>query len=165
MRWPQRDADVRRSLVKSGQLKTVLALMRDSGGPGFLKLCFCMAAALATLVLDEEVMAMVRQRGEAPLMFSACMQLLLQTLEVRCLPCRLHSCPFTSISGTPRSIAIDHIHCTPRLLLSLEISHPRHREWVVMHPLSPPPPPPPPKPNGRLASILGCNCGNKNRIY
>eukprot|EP00873_Tetraselmis_striata_P034657 jgi/Tetstr1/454921/TSEL_041784.t1 len=78
----QRDADVRRSLVKSGQLKTVLALMRDSGGPGFLKLCFCMAAALATLVLDEEVMAMVRQRGEAPLMFSACMQLLLQTLEV-----------------------------------------------------------------------------------
>jgi hypothetical protein len=48
-----------------------------------------MAAALATLVLDEEVMTMVRQRGEAPIMFSACMQLLRQTLDVSGAPAYL----------------------------------------------------------------------------
>jgi hypothetical protein len=42
---------------------------------------FCMASLLATMVLDEVAMEMLRDRGEAPLLFEACITLLNDTLE------------------------------------------------------------------------------------
>ena len=39
---------------------------------------FCMASLLATLVLDDGVMDLVRERGEAPALFEACIVLLTQ---------------------------------------------------------------------------------------
>ena len=78
----QRDANVRRSLIEQGQLKPILNLMCNTEGPGQMQLCFSMAAALATLVLDVEVMTLVRERGEAPPMFDACLKLLANTLNV-----------------------------------------------------------------------------------
>ena len=79
----QRDATIRRCLIEQGQLKPILGLMCASEGPGQMQLCYSMAAALATLVLDVDVMEVVRKRGEAPPMFDACLKLLERTLNVR----------------------------------------------------------------------------------
>ena len=45
--------------VLQGQLKTMIALL-ESDGPGDTGVRFCMASALATLVLDEDVMVLLR---------------------------------------------------------------------------------------------------------
>lgn len=42
---------------------------------------FCAASLLATMVLDDDVMELIRDRGEAPLMFEACIVLLNSTLS------------------------------------------------------------------------------------
>ena len=78
----QRDATIRRCLIEHGQLKPILSLMLASEGPGQMQMCFSMAAALATLVLDVEVMTLVLERGEAPPMFNACLKVLETTLKV-----------------------------------------------------------------------------------
>lgn len=44
-------------------------------GPGHSKVQFCMAALLATLVLDEEAMEIIQQRGEGHLVFEATLKL------------------------------------------------------------------------------------------
>ncbi len=41
---------------------------------------FCAASLLATLVLDDDAMELIRDRGEAPLMFEACIVLLQSTM-------------------------------------------------------------------------------------
>jgi hypothetical protein len=51
-----------------GQLGPMLTLLQ-SEGPGDTTVHFCMASALATLVLDEEVMQLMKDRGEAPMLF------------------------------------------------------------------------------------------------
>eukprot|EP00798_Chlamydomonas_sp_ICE-L_P023775 gene23775-9334_t len=76
----QRDADARHSLVSSGSLKSVLANI-DPTGPGSAMIQFCMASLLATLVLDDEAMAVIRERGEAPVLFETCLLLLSSTLD------------------------------------------------------------------------------------
>ena len=43
--------------------------------------CFCMAAALAGLILDEEAMQVVVQRQEAAPLFQNCLSLLARTLK------------------------------------------------------------------------------------
>ena len=48
---------------------------------GDTAVCFCMAAALAGLILDEEAMDAVVQRHEAAPMFDNCLLLLARTLE------------------------------------------------------------------------------------
>ena len=40
-------------------------------GPGDTMIQFCMASLLATLVLDDDVMNMIRECGEAPILFEA----------------------------------------------------------------------------------------------
>jgi len=52
----------------------------ESGG-GDTAVCFCMAAALAGLILDEEAMEVVVQRQEAAPLFENCLSLLARTLE------------------------------------------------------------------------------------
>jgi hypothetical protein len=52
-------------------------------GPGHSKVQFCMAALLASLVLDDEAMEIVRQRGEGHLIFEATLQL----VSLRLAPC------------------------------------------------------------------------------
>ena len=42
---------------------------------------FCMASLLATLVLDDDAMELIRERSEAPLLFEACIVLLTSTLD------------------------------------------------------------------------------------
>ena len=54
--------------VLQGQLKAVIALL-DTAGTGAGEVRFCMASALAVLILDEDIMEAVRARGEAPAMF------------------------------------------------------------------------------------------------
>ncbi|MEW5306191.1 MAG: hypothetical protein WDW36_008675 [Sanguina aurantia] len=71
----QRDPAGRRCLVSSGSLKSVLALLNPVG-PGSGMVQFCAASLLATLVLDDDAMDLVRGRAEAPLMFQACILLL-----------------------------------------------------------------------------------------
>lgn len=44
-------------------------------GPGHSKVQFCMAALLATLVLDEQAMEILQQRGEGHLVFEAALKL------------------------------------------------------------------------------------------
>lgn len=58
-----------------GQLKTLTTLL-EAEGPGAVHVQFCMASALATLVLDEEVMHAVRARGEAPMLFVHAIEIL-----------------------------------------------------------------------------------------
>ncbi len=41
---------------------------------------FCMSSLLAVLVLDDDAMEMVRERGEAPLMFRSCLQLTMRAM-------------------------------------------------------------------------------------
>ncbi|KAG1678758.1 hypothetical protein FOA52_012798 [Chlamydomonas sp. UWO 241] len=76
----QRDPEARRSLITTGSLKHVIALLNPDG-PGAVMIQFCMASLLATLVLDDELMEMVRDRGDAPLFFEACILLLNVTLR------------------------------------------------------------------------------------
>lgn len=45
-------------------------------GPGETMTQFCMASLLATLVLDDDAMALIKERNEAPIMFEACLVLL-----------------------------------------------------------------------------------------
>lgn len=56
-----------------GCLPAIIKLM-DGEGPGQRIIEFCMASALAMLVLDEEVMNKVKDRAEAPLMFEHCIE-------------------------------------------------------------------------------------------
>ena len=61
-----------------------MVLMAKSEGAieqGDTAVCFCMAAALAGLILDEEAMEAVVQRQEAAPMFDNCLLLLARTLE------------------------------------------------------------------------------------
>lgn len=51
----------------------------DSRGDGAV--CFCMAAALAGLILDEDAMQVVVQRQEAAPLFQNCLSLLARTLK------------------------------------------------------------------------------------
>eukprot|EP00191_Tetraselmis_sp_GSL018_P024515 CAMPEP_0177627972 /NCGR_PEP_ID=MMETSP0419_2-20121207/31498_1 /TAXON_ID=582737 /ORGANISM="Tetraselmis sp., Strain GSL018" /LENGTH=1910 /DNA_ID=CAMNT_0019129181 /DNA_START=17 /DNA_END=5750 /DNA_ORIENTATION=+ len=78
----QRDSEVRHSLISNGQLRTMVNLMADTQAPGYLQMGFCMASALATLVLDDHVMRIVRERGEAPMMFESCLDLANNTLQI-----------------------------------------------------------------------------------
>ncbi|GIL66635.1 hypothetical protein Vafri_20126 [Volvox africanus] len=75
----QRDADARRSLIASGALRSVISLLNPKG-PGESMIQFCAASLLATMVLDDDAMELIRDRGEAPLMFEACIVLLHSTL-------------------------------------------------------------------------------------
>ena len=58
-----------------GQLKTMTTLL-EAEGPGAVRVRFCMASALATLVLDEDVMRAVKDRGEAPMLFVQAIEIL-----------------------------------------------------------------------------------------
>lgn len=52
-----------------------------SDSQGDTAVCFCMAAALAGLILDEEAMEVVVQRQEAAPLFENCLSLLARTLH------------------------------------------------------------------------------------
>ncbi|KAF8071180.1 hypothetical protein HT031_001262 [Scenedesmus sp. PABB004] len=71
----QRDADVRASLVATGGIGRLLALL-DAKGPGSARVQFAMASVLATLVLDDGAMALIQGRGEGHLVFTATLRLL-----------------------------------------------------------------------------------------
>lgn len=59
-----------------------MALMEQAeGGAGDTAVCYCMAAALAGLILDEEAMQTVVQRQEAAPLFENCVALLARTLD------------------------------------------------------------------------------------
>lgn len=62
-----------------------MALMDNSpdttDSQGDTAVCFCMAAALAGLILDEEAMEAVVQRQEAAPLFENCLSLLARTLQ------------------------------------------------------------------------------------
>jgi hypothetical protein len=46
---------------------------------------FCTASLLATLILDDAAMQLIRERREAPVLFEAALQLLSETVErIRC---------------------------------------------------------------------------------
>eukprot|EP00892_Ulva_mutabilis_P009686 jgi/Ulvmu1/708/UM010_0080.1 len=75
----QRDAFVRDCLVRNGQMKTMITLL-EADGPGAVRVRFCMASALATLVLDEDVMLAVKDRGEAPMLFVHSIEILKSAL-------------------------------------------------------------------------------------
>ena len=53
----------------------------EGDGQGDTAVCFCMAAALAGLILDEEAMQVVVQRQEAAPLFENCLSLLARTLD------------------------------------------------------------------------------------
>ena len=53
----------------------------SEGQQGDTTVCFCMAAALAGLILDEEAMEAVVQRQEAASLFENCLSLLARTLD------------------------------------------------------------------------------------
>ena len=63
-----------------GCLKQIIDLM-ISDGPARETVAFCMASTLATLVLDDDVMLQIKQRGEAPIMFEHCIEILKQALH------------------------------------------------------------------------------------
>jgi len=72
-------------LLAVGSLPAIMTLMQktpesESGG-GDTAVCFCMAAALAGLILDVEAMEVVVQRQEAAPLFENCLSLLARTLE------------------------------------------------------------------------------------
>ena len=59
-----------------------MALMdKGEGRKGDTAVCFCMAAALAGLILDEEAMQIVVERKEAAPLFENCVALLAHTLD------------------------------------------------------------------------------------
>ena len=57
----------------------MIALL-ESDGPGDTGVRFCMASALATLVLDEDVMVLLKDRGEAPMLFVHSIEILKSAL-------------------------------------------------------------------------------------
>lgn len=57
----------------------MIALL-ESEGPGDTVVRFCMASALATLVLDEDVMHLLKDRGEAPMLFVHSIEILKSAL-------------------------------------------------------------------------------------
>lgn len=57
----------------------MIALL-ESDGPGDTGVRFCMASALATLVLDEDVMILLKDRGEAPTLFVHSIEILKSAL-------------------------------------------------------------------------------------
>lgn len=69
----------------AGSLPAVMALMEKSpegeGEGGDTAVCYCMAAALASLILDEEAMEAVVLRQEAAPLFENCLSLLARTLQ------------------------------------------------------------------------------------
>ncbi|KAL3152291.1 hypothetical protein ABBQ32_001362 [Trebouxia sp. C0010 RCD-2024] len=81
----QRDGHVRGSLIASGSLPAIMALMDknpdSTDEQGDSAVCFCMAAALAGLILDEDAMQAVVQRQEAAPLFQNCLSLLARTLK------------------------------------------------------------------------------------
>lgn len=50
-------------------------------GPGAGQVRFCIAALLATLILDEPAMELIRERKEAPVLFEASLQMLTESME------------------------------------------------------------------------------------
>eukprot|EP00891_Asterochloris_glomerata_P005689 jgi/Astpho2/5689/fgenesh1_pg.00079_%23_100_t len=76
----QRDAAVRQSIVLSGTMPTLLGLIKQEG-PGQDLVCFCVAACLASLVLDEAAMEAVVQRKDSPVMFENALALLEKTID------------------------------------------------------------------------------------
>lgn len=76
----QRDHDARRQLVRSGGIASVLELLEPKG-PGAEKVQFCMASLLATVILDDDLMVEIKQRGESPQLFSKCTTVLSATLD------------------------------------------------------------------------------------
>lgn len=62
------------------QCKCHVLLLCVGQGPGHSRVQFCMASLLATLVLDDEAMEIIRQRGEGHLIFEATLQLVRATM-------------------------------------------------------------------------------------
>lgn len=69
----------------TGSLPAIVALMDknpdSTDSQGDSAVCFCMAAALAGLILDEDAMQVVVQRQEAAPLFQNCLSLLARTLK------------------------------------------------------------------------------------
>lgn len=69
----------------TGSLPAIMALMDknpdSTDEQGDSAVCFCMAAALAGLILDEDAMQAVVQRQEAAPLFQNCLSLLARTLK------------------------------------------------------------------------------------
>eukprot|EP00879_Flechtneria_rotunda_P023560 GHRR01024925.1.p1 GENE.GHRR01024925.1~~GHRR01024925.1.p1 ORF type:complete len:713 (+),score=291.71 GHRR01024925.1:1579-3717(+) len=76
----QRDHEARKQLMLHGGITKVLEML-DSKGPGHSKVQFAMAALLGTLVLDDEAMELIKQRGEGHLVFEATLKLLEHVLN------------------------------------------------------------------------------------
>ncbi|KAK9816567.1 hypothetical protein WJX72_002063 [[Myrmecia] bisecta] len=76
----QRDAAIRLSTIQTGALQAVINLLAE-GGAGRSAVCFCMAAALAALVLDEDAMAVVKARRELVPLFESCISLLARAMS------------------------------------------------------------------------------------
>ena len=61
-------------------MPTLLGLIKQEG-PGQDMVCFCVAACLASLVLDEAAMEAVVQRKDSPVMFENALALLEKTID------------------------------------------------------------------------------------
>ena len=61
-------------------MPTLLGLIKQEG-PGQDLVCFCVAACLASLVLDEAAMEAVVQRKDSPVMFENALALLEKTID------------------------------------------------------------------------------------
>ncbi|KAK9825957.1 hypothetical protein WJX74_001162 [Apatococcus lobatus] len=81
----QRDPDLRLSLIQSGGLKQAMGLLGtktiQAGGPGSAAVTRSIVAALAALVLDENAMEAVKDRGEATTLFDACLSLIVRAWD------------------------------------------------------------------------------------
>eukprot|EP00803_Ostreobium_quekettii_P006067 evm.model.scf_440.6 EVM.evm.TU.scf_440.6 scf_440:39552-53991(-) len=79
----QRDHDVRMKIVENGRILSILSFLKNAGPPTETSemMQFCMASILATIILDDEVMALVTQRKECHVVFEACLVLLDSTLN------------------------------------------------------------------------------------
>ena len=67
-------------LLPAGTMPTLLGLIKQEG-PGQDMVCFCVAACLASLVLDEAAMEAVVQRKDSPVMFENALALLEKTID------------------------------------------------------------------------------------
>jgi hypothetical protein len=63
-----------------GQLKTVISLL-ETEGPGCSVVRLSMASVLSMLILDEEIMEVIKARGEAPMMFNHCIAIVKAALQ------------------------------------------------------------------------------------
>ncbi|GAX81636.1 hypothetical protein CEUSTIGMA_g9064.t1 [Chlamydomonas eustigma] len=70
-----RDYDARQSLISTGSLKHLLAMLVTEG-PGEAMIRYCSSSILALLILDDDVMALIQQRGEMVKLFQACLMLI-----------------------------------------------------------------------------------------